>query len=57
MDRAAEIIDRSSLPKTHPDRISFPKLAAEFKKKADFQRKLLTQSPDLPQPPFPFPKK
>lgn len=57
MDRAAEIIGRSSLPKTHPDRINYPKLAAELRQKADFQRKLLTQSPDLPQPPFPFPKK
>ena len=57
MDRAAEIIDRSSLPKTHPQQINYPKWAAEFKKKADFQRKLLTQSPDLPQLPFPFPKK
>lgn len=57
MDRAAEIIGRSSLPKTHPDRISFPKWAAELRQKADFQRKLLTQPPDLPQLPFPFPKK
>lgn len=57
MDRAAEIIGRSSLPKTHPDRINYPKWAAELRQKADFQRKLLTQSPDLPQPPFPFPKK
>ena len=57
MDRAAEIIGRSSLPKTHPDRIDYPKWAAELRQKADFQRKLLTQSPDLPQPPFPFPKK
>lgn len=57
MDRAAEIIGRSSLPKTHPDRIDYPKWAAELRQKADFQRKLLTQPPDLPQPPFPFPKK
>lgn len=57
MDRAAEIIGRSSLPKTHPDQIDYPKWAAEFRQKADFQRKLLTQSPDLPQLPFPFPKK
>lgn len=57
MGRAAEIIGRSSLPKTHPDRINYPKWAAEFKQKADFQRKLLTQPPDLPQLPFPFPKK
>ena len=57
MDRAAEIIGRSSLPKTHPQQINYPKWAAELRQKADFQRKLLTQSPDLPQPPFPFPKK
>ena len=57
MDRAAEIIGRTSLPKTHPNRINYPKWAAELRQKADFQRKLLTQPPDLPQLPFPFPKK
>ena len=55
MGRAAEIIGRSSLPKNHPDRINYPKWAAEFEKKAEFQRRLLNPPPGLP--PFPFPKK
>lgn len=30
MRRAADIITRSSLPETHPDRVNFPKWAADF---------------------------
>ena len=55
MSRAADIISRSSLPKAHPDRTNYPKWAAEFEKKAEFQRRLLNPPPGLP--PFPFPKK
>ena len=33
MRRAADIITRSSLPETHPDRIDYPKWAEEFEQK------------------------
>ena len=59
MRRAADIIERSDLPRTHPDRINYPKWAAELEKKAEMQRKLLAHpiEPSLPPFPFPFGKK
>ena len=57
MRRAAEIIERSDLPRTHPDRVNYPKWAADLEKKAEMQRKLLAHpiEPGLPPFPFPFP--
>lgn len=57
MHRAADIIQRSGLPKTHPDRIDFPKWATEFEKKAEMQRRLLSQPMGWNPNPFPFGKK
>ena len=60
MRRAADIISRSSLPVTHPDRIDYPKWADDLEKQAAFQEKLLTtmgQGGLPPLPPFPPTKK
>ena len=55
MRRAADIIGRSDLPKTHPNRVDFPKWADEFEKKAAMQRRMFSQLPDGIS--FPFGKK
>lgn len=52
MRRAADIIGRSDLPKTHPDRVDYPKLADEFEKKAEMQRRMLSQLPGEISLPF-----
>ena len=57
MGQAADIINRSSLPQDHPDRVNYPKWAADFEKESAFQRKLLSQPQDWPLLPLPFPKK
>ncbi len=59
MRRAADIIERSNLPKTHPNRVNYPKRAAELEKKAEIQQNLLAHpiEPSLPPFPFPFGKK
>lgn len=57
MHRAVDIINRSSLPPKHPNRIDFPQKAAEFEKKAAMQRKLLAQAMEWGRTPLPLPKK
>lgn len=60
MRRAADIISRSSLPVTHPDRIDYPKWADDYENQAAFQEKLLSamgQGGLPPLPPFPPTKK
>lgn len=60
MRRAADIISRSSLPKTHPNRINYPKWADDYEKQAAFQENILNtmgQGGLPPLPPFPPTKK
>ena len=55
MRRAADILSRSSLPETHPNRIKISKWADEFEQKARLQQMVLAQQQALgsiPLPPF-----
>ena len=53
MRRAADIISRSDLPKTHPNRINYPKWADDLEKQAAFQEKLLSTMGQGGLPPLP----
>lgn len=59
MRRAADIISQSTLPKTHPDRINFPKWADQFEREADMEKKIKAtmQGFGSTPPAFPFGKK
>ena len=55
MRRAADILSRSSLPETHPNRIKISKWADELEQKAKLQQMVLAQQQALgaiPLPPF-----
>ena len=57
MRRAADIISLSSLPKTHPNRINYPKWADDFEKEAAIQENILSAMGQGGLPPFPPTKK
>ena len=59
MRRAADIISRSSLPKTHRYRINFPKWADQFEQEAKMEQaiKATMQGFGTTPPPFPLGKK
>ena len=59
MRRAADIISRSSLPKTHPDRIDYIKWAGQFEAEAKMEQAIRAamQNFGTTPPPFPFGKK
>jgi hypothetical protein len=54
MRRAAEIINRSALPDTHPHRVNFNKWAGELKREYEMQQKILSQMREWGVDPFGF---
>ena len=56
MDRAADSISRSSLPKDHPHRVHITKLAPQFAKDAKIQKEIMEQVQKWGMPPFGSPR-
>ena len=57
MDRAADSINRSSLPKDHPHRVHITELAPKFGKDAKMQQEIMAQMQKWGANPFDLPKK
>ena len=54
MRRAADSINRSSLPETHPDRVNYNKWAGELEREYEMQQKILAQMREWGVDPFGF---
>ena len=54
MRRAADIINRSTLPETHPHRVNCNKWAGELKREYEMQQKILSQMREWGVDPFGF---
>ena len=59
MRRAADIISRTDLPKTHPDQVDYPKWADQLEREAEMEQRIKATMQGLgtTPPAFPFGKK
>lgn len=57
MRRAADIINRSSLPERHPNRVNYPKWAEQFETEARMQQDMLAKMQQWGLNPFGLPQK